>query len=171
MLTTRATTHRGQATLEAILVIPFLLLIIFGIFVFGQWFNATQIVTAAAREGARVGAQTPYGMNGEKEAAIGNAVFQNMKILDTRRDVVRVECRFDKDAAGGDYLTVAVTYCIPLRFAWFEKEYSSHDTNTYDSKCTDNSNTKLPFTEATGQAVARMEASFDATRECSSVFY
>jgi Flp pilus assembly protein TadG len=44
---------RGAAAVEMALVLPFLLLLLFGIIDFGLMLNAQQTVTAAAREGAR----------------------------------------------------------------------------------------------------------------------
>lgn len=45
---------RGAAAVEAALVIPILLMIIFGIIDFGRMLNAQLGITEAAREGARV---------------------------------------------------------------------------------------------------------------------
>ncbi|MFZ3171746.1 MAG: TadE family protein [Carboxydocellales bacterium] len=47
--------ERGQAMVEMALVLPVLILLIFGIVEFGRVFNAYLIVTNAAREGARAG--------------------------------------------------------------------------------------------------------------------
>lgn len=48
--------ERGQALVEMALVLPILILIIFGITEFGRIINAKIIVTGAAREGARYAA-------------------------------------------------------------------------------------------------------------------
>ena len=45
--------QRGANVLEAALVIPILLIMVFGIVDFGRAFNVYQIITDAAREGAR----------------------------------------------------------------------------------------------------------------------
>ncbi len=45
---------RGQALIEAALIIPILLLIAVGIFEFGRAYQTWQILTNAAREGARL---------------------------------------------------------------------------------------------------------------------
>lgn len=47
-------TERGQALVETALTLPLLLLISVGIFEFGRAFETWQIVTNAAREGARM---------------------------------------------------------------------------------------------------------------------
>lgn len=49
-------TERGQALVEMALVLPILILIIFGIVEFGRILNAKLIVTGASREGARYAA-------------------------------------------------------------------------------------------------------------------
>ena len=69
--------ERGQAAVEAAFIIPILLLLLFGIFVVGYWMYALQVVNSAAREGARVGAQT--GNPRLAEMAARNA----MKVIDT----------------------------------------------------------------------------------------
>jgi len=48
--------NRGQTLVEMALVLPILLLIIFGIIEFGRIFNAHLTLTHASREGARAGA-------------------------------------------------------------------------------------------------------------------
>jgi len=50
----RATSERGQALLEVALTLPLLLLVAVGIFEFGRAYQTWQILTNAAREGARV---------------------------------------------------------------------------------------------------------------------
>jgi hypothetical protein len=45
--------ERGQATVEFALILPVLLLIVLGIIEFGRAWNIQQVVTDAAREGAR----------------------------------------------------------------------------------------------------------------------
>ncbi len=52
----RCSNERGQAIVETALVLPVLLLIVFGSLEFGRAINAWSIVTQASREGARVGA-------------------------------------------------------------------------------------------------------------------
>ena len=50
----RTTSERGQAMLEVALTLPLLLLVAVGIFEFGRAYQTWQILTNAAREGARV---------------------------------------------------------------------------------------------------------------------
>ena len=50
----RANGERGGAAVEAAIVLPLLVLIVFGIIEFGRGYNANLTITHAAREGARV---------------------------------------------------------------------------------------------------------------------
>jgi Flp pilus assembly protein TadG len=52
--------ERGQAIIELALTLPLLLLIVLGIFDFGLMFQKYEVVTNAAREGARVGVLPGY---------------------------------------------------------------------------------------------------------------
>lgn len=71
----RARRQDGQALIEAALVIPLLLLISVGIFEFGRAYQTWQILTNAAREGARM-AVVPYNPG---TAAIQSRVQQYMR--------------------------------------------------------------------------------------------
>jgi Flp pilus assembly protein TadG len=52
--------ERGQAVIELALTLPLLLLVVLGIFDFGFMFQKYEVVTNAAREGARVGVLPGY---------------------------------------------------------------------------------------------------------------
>jgi Flp pilus assembly protein TadG len=52
--------ERGQAVIELALTLPLLLLVVLGIFDFGFMFQRFEVVTNAAREGARVGVLPDY---------------------------------------------------------------------------------------------------------------
>jgi TadE-like protein len=56
----RACGERGAELIEMAIVTPILLMIIAGIFDFGMMFRAWEVVTNAAREGARVGTLPGY---------------------------------------------------------------------------------------------------------------
>lgn len=56
----RARAERGAELIEMAIVTPVLLMIIAGIFDFGMMFRAWEVVTNAAREGARVGTLPGY---------------------------------------------------------------------------------------------------------------
>jgi len=49
----RASGEGGVATVEAVLVFPVVLLLLMIIFQFALWYNATELATAAAQDGAR----------------------------------------------------------------------------------------------------------------------
>jgi len=52
--------ERGQAVIEIALTLPLLLLVVFGIFDFGFMFQRYEVVTNAAREGARLAVLPQY---------------------------------------------------------------------------------------------------------------
>ena len=58
--TNRLRGERGQAIVELALTLPLLLLVVLGVFDFGLMFQRYEIVTNAAREGARVAVLPDY---------------------------------------------------------------------------------------------------------------
>ena len=56
----RGASQSGQAVIELALTLPLLLVIVMGIFDFGLMFQRYEVVTNAAREGARVGVLPNY---------------------------------------------------------------------------------------------------------------
>lgn len=72
--------ERGTAALEFAIVIPFLVLLVFGIIEFGAAFNRTQGLNAAAREGGRAASV------GGSFTAIQTAIF-NAQSLFTASDI------------------------------------------------------------------------------------
>ncbi|MDA8235370.1 MAG: pilus assembly protein [Clostridia bacterium] len=70
-------TEKGQSTVEMALVLPIVILLLFGIMEFGRIFNAYLIITNAAREGARAG------VVGASDAAIRSAATATAGTLDT----------------------------------------------------------------------------------------
>jgi Flp pilus assembly protein TadG len=82
--------RKGQALVEFALVLPLLLLLILGIVEFGRAWNAKQILTDAAREGARL-------------SVIGNSNITDTSQVNTRiRQIVAL--------AGLDSTTLTITY-------------------------------------------------------------
>jgi len=65
----RIKSERGAALLEAAITIPMLLLVSVGIFEFGRAYQTWQILTNAAREGARI-AVLPDSSNGDITARV-----------------------------------------------------------------------------------------------------
>lgn len=133
------TNCRGQAAVEAALLIPVLLFLIMGIFVVGYWFNAQLVVTAAAREGARQGALT-----GDCRT-IATAINDTMRVIDSNQNHTILEATKPLPGVGGD-LVVKVTYQVPFGFDFFKNEYEKS-----------NATTSYPFSLVVGQATARME--------------
>jgi len=70
---------RGQTMVEFALVLPILLLLIFGIFQFGMMLYSLESVNAAAREGARVAAvgADDAAIAARARASVGNTGFFN----------------------------------------------------------------------------------------------
>jgi Flp pilus assembly protein TadG len=61
--------ERGQAIIELALTLPLLLVIVLGIFDFGFLFQRYEVVTNAAREGARVGVLPGYTVSHAQDRA------------------------------------------------------------------------------------------------------
>lgn len=151
----------GQAVVEAALIIPMLLILLMGIILMGYWLNAKQIVTAAAREGARTAANT-----GDFKLMC-NAVASSMQILDTKNYQVNVReitvplkegPRTDPLPAKGKSFHVIVEYKLRLGFTFFQKEYEDDPLNA---------GKPYPFTQVVGQAATRMERDpVDAKTTC-----
>ena len=67
---TRRGGENGQAIIELALTLPLLLVIVLGIFDFGFMFQRYEVVTNAAREGARVGVLPGYRVDDAQARAI-----------------------------------------------------------------------------------------------------
>jgi uncharacterized protein (UPF0333 family) len=77
--------NRGQALLEFALVLPVLLLLVFGIIEFGLIFFDNLVITQAAREGARVG------VVGGSDAEIIETIEYSAASLDQSRLQIEIE--------------------------------------------------------------------------------
>jgi len=97
----RRSTDRGAAAIEMALVLPLLMLVIFGIIDFGRLLNKQILLTEAARDGARVAS---FG---------GNPTDRVRTIAGNDVDVATVPCP-STDSTGAD-AQVTVTY--PFTFA------------------------------------------------------
>jgi Flp pilus assembly protein TadG len=110
--------ERGAAAVEFVLVVPFLVLLVFGIVDFGAMVNHDTVVNNASREGAREGALHP------DQAAIIAKVRSEMATVEPvgtspSKITVEVNCRkpdgsacanFAADAKPGGTVIVKVTY-------------------------------------------------------------
>ncbi|SDC72171.1 MULTISPECIES: TadE/TadG family type IV pilus assembly protein [unclassified Candidatus Frackibacter] len=112
---------RGQALVELALVLPVILLILFGIVEFGRVFHAYLVITNAAREGAREGAisNSDSQIQSTVETAVDPSLDLNnlnIKISPSqanrsRGDSVKVEVKYNVDL-----FTPVVTQLLPDPF-------------------------------------------------------
>lgn len=112
----------GAAALEFALIVPMLVMVVFGVVDFGWAMNRDTLVNNAAREGAREGSLNPV------QADIVSAVRQSLSSVEAvgttpSRITVTVTCRkpdnmpcstFAADAASGGTVVVKVA----LRHGW-----------------------------------------------------
>jgi hypothetical protein len=100
---------QGQSMVEFALLLPFLVLLIVGIFDLGRVFFSLITITNAAREGARYGTLHPSDEAGMEAAAVAEAVNSGIALT---ADNVVVNC--SKDTSGrcfrGGALRVTVNY-------------------------------------------------------------
>jgi Flp pilus assembly protein TadG len=77
-LSGRATDNAGQAIVELALILPILLMLLIGIFEFGRAWNTKQVITDAAREGARLAVvQNPDIDQNDVKGAIATALSRS----------------------------------------------------------------------------------------------
>ena len=79
---------RGAAAVEFALIVPFLMILVFGIINFGDMLSVRQSVSQAASEGARAAAVHP-GSNAEKTTAAEDAVAD---ALDAHGETCASDC-------------------------------------------------------------------------------
>jgi Flp pilus assembly protein TadG len=89
---TRRNGETGQAIIELALTLPLLLIIVLGIFDFGFMFQRYEVVTNAAREGARVGVLPGY--------SVGDAQARAEQYLDAG-GLAGTSTNHAADCAGG----------------------------------------------------------------------
>lgn len=100
----------GQAMLEFAIVMPVLLLIVIGVIAVAYMLVAQQVVTYAAREGARIGSQT--NSNEQILGAIEEAVGAFDSNLD--RLTVAIDPEGEYERSRGDTLSIQVLYNLPF---------------------------------------------------------
>jgi Flp pilus assembly protein TadG len=101
--------ERGQASVELALVLPVLLLILFGIMEFGRVFSAYLVITNAAREGAR---QAAIGAN---NTTIVDTVYNAASSLgDLSSLTVSIDPYEAASRVTGAEATVTVNYSVDL---------------------------------------------------------
>ncbi|MGF7185899.1 Flp pilus assembly protein TadG [Desulfitispora alkaliphila] len=99
--------RRGQALVELALVLPILLMILFGIIEFGRIFNAQLTVTHASREGAR------YGALGTSDMEIIEQVKGSVASLNQEEVEVTI-APITAWRTRGEEISVQVDYQVPL---------------------------------------------------------
>jgi Flp pilus assembly protein TadG len=109
--------RRGQAVVEFALVLPLVLIMMISVFEFARAWNVQQVLTDAAREGARVAVvgsgnmETPGVIEGKVQAAINKAVSV------AGIDPSDVSLQLDGEGAGrGEDATVQLA--LPYRFSF-----------------------------------------------------
>lgn len=108
---TKGNRRRGASIVEMAVVSPLLLTLIFGVIEFGHGFMVRQILTNAAREGARVAAI----QNVVSDEAIRDAVRKGMGALsgiDIPNDAIDIT-HWCKDGSGNPNFTETVQVSIP----------------------------------------------------------
>ncbi|MCG0274878.1 MAG: pilus assembly protein [Thermosediminibacteraceae bacterium] len=100
-------TQRGQAVVEFALVLPLLVLILFGVLEFGRIFHTYIVITNAAREGARLGAV------GKPDSEIIARIYETAALpeSDERLQITRLEPGESLRTPGTPF-TVEVTYSL-----------------------------------------------------------
>jgi len=103
--------QKGQNLIEFALVLPILLLVVFGIAEFGRAWMTRNIMTGAAREAARIAAVPPPGGSVAAAEARGNSILSTAGIATT----VTVT---DLGVSFGT-VTATVNYAFPVAIAGF----------------------------------------------------
>lgn len=107
----RARAEAGQSLVEFAIVLPVLLALVIGIFEFGRAWNVYQVITNAAREGARIGVVQTTG----SESVVTDAIedYLDRAALDESLATVTIDGFED---GTGTPLTVQVDYPYVFEF-------------------------------------------------------
>lgn len=102
--------QRGQAVVEFALVLPLLVLILFGVLEFGRIFHTYIVITNAAREGARLGAV------GKSDAEIRARIYEATMIpeSDGRLQITKLEPEESLRAPGIPFKVEVTYYLTPV---------------------------------------------------------
>lgn len=112
----RGKSERGAALLEAAITIPMLLLIAVGIFEFGRAFQTWQILTNAAREGARI-AVLPSGNDAAVEERVRDYLAAG-QLPQAAGASVAVNRAATLTVNGANVSASQVTVSYPFQFQW-----------------------------------------------------
>lgn len=115
--------ERGAAAVEFALILPVLLLLVFGIVEFGRVYNIQTSMTAAAREGARAMA-----IDNDSVAATAAAVSAAApySLSTTQVSVSPASCPSSNTTDA--LVKVTVTYPVTLLTGWFGTSITLHGT-------------------------------------------
>ena len=97
---------KGQALVEMALVLPILLMLLFGIIEFGRVFNAYLVTSQASREGARAAAV------GSADADVVQSARKAAGIFDPAEVAVNIKPKAPRET--GQAVTVKVSYDLDL---------------------------------------------------------
>jgi Flp pilus assembly protein TadG len=100
----------GQSAVEFAILLPLLMLILFGVLDLGRVFFAAITITNAARAGARYATQYPSDTNGIKATALAEAQGQGIVLTDPNS--VSVTC--PQGCGSNQSIQVTVTYSVTL---------------------------------------------------------
>ena len=104
--------QKGVAAIEFAIVLPLLMMIVFGIIEFGLLMYDKQVITNASREGARIGISDAVVSDAEIEAVVDNYVLNNLITFGSPTSPVTTIVP-GGDRTGmvfGEDVTVTVTY-------------------------------------------------------------
>jgi Flp pilus assembly protein TadG len=120
-----ASTNQGQGILEFALVLPLLLLVVFGVLDLGRIFFVTIGLTNAAREGVRYLTLHPDDVSnefgsfwGSKAAATDEANYSGITVSGSQVTVTCSNVDGDDLCDSGTPATVTVTYNFDLILGW-----------------------------------------------------
>lgn len=99
--------EEGQALVELALVLPILLLLIFGCVEFGRIFGTHLLINNLARDAAR------YGVVGHSDSEINDLIISNSAWLDEDNLLITIKPSYN-DREKGEALDVKVDYSLNL---------------------------------------------------------
>jgi Flp pilus assembly protein TadG len=102
--------ERGAALLETAITIPLILLISVGIFEFGRAYQTAQVLTNAAREGARIAILS--GMTDDDVSTVVTKYMKDGGLQFYSKDLVKI----DRNVAMGVNTASSVTIDYPFQF-------------------------------------------------------
>ncbi len=104
--------QKGVAAIEFAIVLPLLMMIVFGIIEFGLLMYDKQVITNASREGARIGISDVVVFDADIEAVVGNYIASNLITFGTTptSPVTTIEPADRTGMVFGQDVTVTVTY-------------------------------------------------------------